>query len=204
MKEQDKKTEVMNIEMPVTLKMGDLMSEEEFFQFCQMNDTLEFERDSQGNIILMSPTGSFTGNFNSRISGYLFVWNENSHLGEVFDSSTGFTLPNGAVRSPDVSWVKSEKWNLITESQKEQFAPVCPDFVVEIRSKSDGLKYLQNKMEEYISNGTQLGWLIDRFEEKVYVYRITGGIFIHDTLNVKLSGETILPGFVLDLGSLIK
>ena len=194
----------MNIEMPVTLKMGDLMSEEEFFQFCQMNDTLEFERDSQGNIILMSPTGSFTGNFNSRISGYLFVWNENSHLGEVFDSSTGFTLPNGAVRSPDVSWVKSEKWNLITESQKEQFAPVCPDFVVEIRSKSDGLKYLQNKMEEYISNGTQLGWLIDRFEEKVYVYRITGGIFIHDTLNVKLSGETILPGFVLDLGSLIK
>jgi len=204
MKEQDKKTEVMNIEMPVTLKMGDLMSEEEFFQFCQMNDTLEFERDSQGNIILMSPSGSFTGNFNSRISGYLFVWNENSHLGEVFDSSTGFTLPNGAVRSPDVSWVKSEKWNLITESQKEQFAPVCPDFVVEIRSKSDGLKYLQNKMEEYISNGTQLGWLIDRFEEKVYVYRITGGIFIHDTLNVKLSGETILPGFVLDLGSLIK
>ena len=204
MKEQDKKTEVMNIEMPVTLKMGDLMSEEEFFRFCQMNDTLEFERDSQGNIILMSPTGSFTGNFNSRISGYLFVWNENSHLGEVFDSSTGFTLPNGAVRSPDVSWVKSEKWNLITESQKEQFAPVCPDFVVEIRSKSDGLKYLQNKMEEYISNGTQLGWLIDRFEEKVYVYRITGGIFIHDTLNVKLSGETILPGFVLDLGSLIK
>jgi len=204
MKEQDKKTEVMNIEMPVTLKMGDLMSEEEFFQFCQMNDTLEFERDSQGNIILMSPTGSFTGNFNSRISGYLFVWNENSHLGEVFDSSTGFTLPNGAVRSPDVSWVKSEKWNLITESQKEQFAPICPDFVVEIRSKSDGLKYLQNKMEEYISNGTQLGWLIDRFEEKVYVYRITGGIFIHDTLNVKLSGETILPGFVLDLGSLIK
>ena len=194
----------MNIEMPVTLKMGDLMSEEEFFQFCQMNDTLEFERDSQGNIILMSPTGSFTGNFNSRISGYLFVWNENSNLGESFDSSTGFTLPNGAVRSPDVSWVKSEKWKLITENQKEGFAPICPDFIVEIRSKSDGLKYLQNKMEEYISNGTQLGWLIDRFEEKVYVYRANGEIIIHDTLNVKLSGETTLPGFILDLGSLIK
>ena len=194
----------MNIEMPVTLKMGDLMSEEEFFQFCQMNDTLEFERDSQGNIILMSPTGSFTGNFNSRISGYLFVWNENSNLGESFDSSTGFTLPNGAVRSPDVSWVKSEKWKLITENQKEGFAPICPDFIVEIRSKSDGLKYLQNKMEEYISNGTQLGWLIDRFEEKVYVYRATGEIFIHDTLNVNLSGEATLPGFVLNLGSLIR
>ena len=196
--------EVMNIEMPVTLKMGDLMSDEEFFQFCQMNDTLEFERDSHGNIILMSPTGSFTGNFNSRISGYLFVWNENSRLGESFDSSTGFTLPNGAVRSPDVSWVKSEKWNLITQNQKEQFAPICPEFVIEIRSKSDGLKYLQNKMEEYISNGTQLGWLIDRFEEKVYVYRAGGEISINETLNVKLSGETTLPGFVLDLGSLIK
>ena len=194
----------MNIEMPVTLKMGDLMSEEEFFQFCQMNDTLEFERDSQGNIILMSPTGSFTGNFNSRISGYLFVWNENSNLGESFDSSTGFTLPNGAVRSPDVSWVKSEKWKLITKNQKEGFAPICPDFIVEIRSKSDGLKYLQNKMEEYIGNGTQLGWLIDRFEEKVYLYRVNGEIIIHDTLNVKLSGETTLPGFILDLGSLIK
>ena len=194
----------MNIEMPVTLKMGDLMSEEEFFQFCQMNDTLEFERDSQGNIILMSPTGSLTGGFNSRILIELGIWNKKKYLGITFDSSTGFTLPNGAVRSPDVSWIKSDKWNLITESQKEQFAPICPDFVVEIRSKSDGLKYLQNKMDEYISNGTQLGWLIDRFEEKVYVYRAGEAVFIHDTLNVKLSGETILPGFVLDLGSLIK
>jgi len=194
----------MNIEMPVTLKMGDLMSEEEFFQFCQMNDTLEFERDSQGNIILMSPTGSFTGEFNSRILIELGIWNKENYLGTTFDSSTGFTLPNGAVRSPDVSWVKSEKWKLITENQKEGFAPICPDFIVEIRSKSDGLKYLQNKMEEYISNGTQLGWLIDRFEEKVYVYRANGEIIIHDTLNVKLSGETTLPGFILDLGSLIK
>ena len=194
----------MNIEMPVTLKMGDLMSEEEFFQFCQMNDTLEFERDSQGNIILMSPTGSFTGEFNSRILIELGIWNKENYLGTTFDSSTGFTLPNGAVRSPDVSWVKSEKWKLITENQKEGFAPICPDFIVEIRSKSDGLKYLQNKMEEYISNGTQFGWLIDRFEEKVYVYRANGEIIIHDTLNVKLSGETTLPGFILDLGSLIK
>ena len=194
----------MNIEMPVTLKMGDLMSEEEFFQFCQMNDTLEFERDSQGNIILMSPTGSFTGNFNSRISGYLFVWNENSNLGESFDSSTGFTLPNGAVRSPDVCWIKQERWDSLNRSQQEGFAPICPDFVMEIRSKSDGLKYLQNKMEEYISNGTQLGWLIDRFENKVYVYSRGKEVFIHDTLHVKLSGESTLPGFVLDLGALIK
>jgi Uma2 family endonuclease len=107
----------MNISTPVTLRMGELMNEEDFFQFCQMNDTLEFERDSHGNIILMSPTGSFTGNLNFRISGNLFIWNENSRLGEAFDSSTGFTLPNGAVRSPDASWIKNERWNLVTDEQ---------------------------------------------------------------------------------------
>ncbi|MCE7044374.1 Uma2 family endonuclease [Dyadobacter sp. CY312] len=194
----------MNIEMPVTLKMGELMSGEEFFQFCQMNDTLEFERDSIGNIIVMSPTGSFTGNFNSRISGHLFIWNESTGLGEVFDSSAGFTLPNGAVRSPDVSWIKEEKWASLSQADKEKFAPVCPDLVIEIRCKSDDIKYLQDKMGEYIDNGTQLGWLIDRFDNKVYIYSSRKTMFVHDTLDLKLSGEAVLPGFVLDLGSLMK
>jgi len=194
----------MNIEMPVTLKMGELMSGEEFFQFCQMNDTLEFERDSIGNIIVMSPTGSFTGNFNLKISLELGIWNKETGLGEVFDSSTGFTLPNGAVRSPDVSWIKEEKWALLNQADKEKFAPVCPDFVIEIRSKSDDIKYLQNKMGEYIDNGTQLGWLIDRFDNKVYIYSSRKTMFVHDTLDLKLSGETVLPGFVLDLGALMK
>ena len=193
----------MNIQMPVTLKMGDLMSEEEFFQFCQMNDTLEFERDSHGNIILMSPTGSFTGNFNLRVSGHLFLWNEGSGLGEVFDSSTGFTLPNGAVRSPDVSWIKKDRWNALS-TEKEQFAPICPDFVIEIRSKSDELQYLQDKMEEYLANDAELGWLIDRFEGKVSIYRSGQGVIVHDTMNIELSGEPTLPGFVLNPGSLIK
>jgi len=194
----------MNIEMPVTLKMGDLMSEEEFFQFCQMNDTLEFERDSQGNIILMSPTGSFTGGLNSIILIELGIWNKETLLGKTFDSSSGFTLPNGAVRSPDVSWIKQEKWNLIDREQMEKFAPICPDFVVEIRSKSDGLKYLKDKMKEYMSNGARLGWLIDRFGGKVYIYSTDKPVVIHDTLNVKLSGESVLPGFILDLGSVIE
>lgn len=194
----------MNIEMPVTLKMGELMSEDEFFQFCQMNDTLEFERDSNGNIIVMSPTGSFTGNFNLKISVELGIWNKETGLGEVFDSSAGFTLPNGAVRSPDVSWIKEEKWASLSQAEKEKFAPVCPDFVVEIRSKSDDIKYLQNKMGEYIDNGTQLGWLIDRFENKVYIYSSRKTMFVHDTLHLKLSGEEVLPGFELDLGALIK
>jgi Uma2 family endonuclease len=194
----------MNIEMPVTLKMGELMSGEEFFQFCQMNDTLEFERDSIGNIIVMSPTGSFTGNFNLKISLELGIWNKETGLGEVFDSSTGFTLPNGAVRSPDVSWIKEEKWALLSQADKEKFAPVCPDFVIEIRSKSDDIKYLQDKMGEYIDNGTQLGWLIDRFDNKVYIYSSRKTMFVHDTLDLKLSGETVLPGFILDLGALMK
>jgi Uma2 family endonuclease len=194
----------MNISTPVTLRMGELMNEEDFFQFCQMNDTLEFERDSHGNIILMSPTGSFTGNLNFRISGNLFIWNENSCLGEAFDSSTGFTLPNGAVRSPDASWIKNERWDLVTDEQKEKFAPICPDFVVEIRSKSDQLNYLINKMEEYIANGTQLAWLIDRFDNKAYIFKEDKSVIKLDSLNVKLSGELVLPGFVLDLESLIK
>ncbi|MEO6282592.1 MAG: Uma2 family endonuclease [Dyadobacter sp.] len=194
----------MDMPMPVTLKMGDLMSEEEFFQFCQMNDTLEFERDSQGNIILMSPTGSFTGNLNLRVSGQLYLWNEENCLGEVFDSSTGFTLPNGAVRSPDVSWIRQERWDMLSQDQKEGFAPICPDFVIEIRSKSDGLKYLLDKMSEYIANGSQLGWLIDRFEDKVYVYNADKSVVIHESLQVMLSGEAVLPGFTLNLGAVIK
>ncbi|WP_310590200.1 Uma2 family endonuclease [Dyadobacter pollutisoli] len=194
----------MDMPMPVTLKMGDLMSEEEFFQFCQMNDTLEFERDSQGNIILMSPTGSFTGNFNLKVSMEVGIWNKENGLGEVFDSSTGFTLPNGAVRSPDVSWVRQERWDMLSQDQKEGFAPICPDFVIEIRSKSDGLKYLLDKMLEYIANGSQLGWLIDRFESKVYVYNADKSVVIHESLQVMLSGESVLPGFTLNLGAVIK
>lgn len=194
----------MNISTPVTLKMGELMSEEDFYQFCQMNDTLEFERDSYGNIILMSPTGSFTGSLNFRVLGNLFVWNEKWGLGEAFDSATGFTLPNGAIRSPDASWIENERWNLLTDEQKEKFAPICPDFIVEIRSKSDELKYLLEKMNEYIENGTQLAWLIDRFDNKVHIYRSDKSITILDSLQVKLSGEHVLPEFVLDLESLIK
>jgi Uma2 family endonuclease len=194
----------MNIEVPVTLKMGELMSDNEFFQFCQMNDTLELERDSNGDIIVMSPTGLFAGNFNSRILGHLFIWNENNSLGEVFNSSAGFTLPNGAVRSPDVSWIKAEKWAALSQADKERFAPVCPDFIVEIRSKSDDIKYLQNKMNEYIDNGTQLGWLIDRFDNKAYVYNAGKTMLVHDTLSLRLSGEDVLPGFELDLGAFIQ
>ncbi len=191
------------INTPITFKAEGIMTDQEFFRFCQMNDSMQFERDAQQNIILISPTGSFTGNFNSKISGHLFIWNEKNELGEIFDSSAGFMLPNGAVRSPAVSWIKNERWNLLTQEQKEQFAPICPDFVIEIRSKSDGLTYLQDKMKEFIENGVQLGWLIDRFEYNVYIYREDKTIEIIETLETTLSGEDVLPGFVLNLATII-
>ncbi|WP_439557516.1 Uma2 family endonuclease [Dyadobacter sp.] len=194
----------MKLELPMTLKMGDLMNEEDFFQFCQINDTLELERDSQGNIIVMSPTGSFTGGFNSRILTEVGIWNKENQIGELFDSSTGFTLPNGAVRSPDVSWIREDRWNALTPEQQEKFAPICPDFVIEVRSLSDDLKYLTDKMDEYMENGAQLGWLIDRFEKKVYIYQTGAPVIIREALNVKLSGEPVLPGFELDLAAVIK
>ncbi|NIJ55869.1 Uma2 family endonuclease [Dyadobacter arcticus] len=189
----------------VTFKVGDIMSEEEFFRFCRMNDMLNFERDRDGNIIFMSPTGSFTGSFNSDILIELGVWLQGRQiLGKLFDSSTGFTLPNGAVRSPDVSWVPREKWDALSREEKERFAPICPDFIIEVRSKSDDLKYLKDKMTEYIENGCQLGWLIDRFEQKAYVYAPNQNIQEFNSLNIQLSGEPLFPGFLLDLAAIEK
>ncbi len=189
--------------LPVTLKVGDIMSEDEFFRFCRMNDTLDFERDSNGNIIFMSPTGSFTGSFNSDILIEIGVWLHSHKIpGKLFDSSTGFTLPNGAVRSPDISWVSREKWDSLSKEDMERFAPICPEFVVEIRSKTDDIKYLLNKMEEYMDNGCLLGWLIDRFQEKVYVYAVNQDVVQYESFAIQLSGETVFPGFVLDLSAI--
>ena len=184
--------------MQMTLRMVRPMSDEEFFEFCQINDTLEFERDSHGNIILMSPTGSIGGGFNADVITALNNWNRQSGLGKVFESSSGFKLPDGSVRSPDASWVRKERWNAISRMEKEKFAPICPDFVIEIRSMSDGLQYLMDKMKEYISNGAQLGWLIDRFDEKVYFFRIDGTVEVKQITEI-LSDDEILPGFSIDL-----
>jgi Uma2 family endonuclease len=146
------------------------MSENEFFRFCQDNDHLRIEREATGKIIIMSPTGSKSGHRNFKLNVQLGLWNQQYQKGYLFDSSAGFTLPNGATRSPDVSFVLKEKWESLTEEQQEGFAPICPDFVIELRSKNDQLKDLQIKMEEYISNGATFGWLIDPYEQKVYIY----------------------------------
>ncbi|MEH2396050.1 Uma2 family endonuclease [Nostoc sp.] len=181
-----------------TLKLKIDLTDDQFFQMCQQNRDYRFERTASGELLIMPPTGSDTGRRNVKITTQLDIWNSESNLGEVFDSSTGFTLANGAERSPDASWVKIERWNALTPEQQEKFAPICPDFVVELRSRTDSLKELQDKMQEYIENGAQLGWLIDRKNKRVEIYRPGKDVEILDN-PTSLSGENILPGFVLHL-----
>jgi Uma2 family endonuclease len=182
------------ITIPQTFKV----THEQFQQIAAVNRDLRLERSATGELIVMPPTGSETGNRNLDIEGQLWLWNRQTKLGVAFNSSSGFRLPNGADRSPDASWVKLERWQALTAKQQEGFAPLCPDFVVELRSQSDNMEPLREKMREYIANGARLGWLIDRKNKKVEIYRCDRAVEIlaHPTT---LSGEDVLPGFVLDL-----
>ena len=179
------------------------MTDEEFFRFCQMNDNLAFERNADGQIIVMPPTTSATGISNATVNGELYVWNRINNLGYLFDSSTGFKLPNGAMRSPDVAWVAKERWEALLVAEQENFAPLCPDFVVEIRSKTDDLKSLQQTMDEYMANGCRLGWLLDLKNQHAYVYRTGENSQKIDNFLETLSGENVLNGFSLELKRLL-
>lgn len=183
-------------------KIVEGMTDEEFFHFCQENETINFERDENRNIIVMPPTGSYSGNINANITYELVNWNKKKKSGETFDSSTGFTLPDGSNRSPDAAWILNENWDALTDAQKQVFAPICPAFIIELRSKSDKLSYLKDKMHKWINNGAQLAWLIDPYEEKAYIYRKDGSIEIVNSFEKKLSGEDVLEGFELDLNRL--
>ena len=174
------------------------LNEDSFFDFCQLNSHLRIERTSTGELIIMSLAGSETGNRNAKLIQQLANWTDNDGTGIEFDSSAGFILPNGATRSPDASWVKLSKWNALSDTQKVKFAPLYPDFVVEIRSPSDSLKLLKEKMQEYINNGVSLGWLIDRQNHQVYIYRPSVDVECLSNL-VIVSGDSVLPGFNLDL-----
>ncbi|MBD2463039.1 Uma2 family endonuclease [Oscillatoria sp. FACHB-1407] len=174
------------------------MTHTQFYEFCQANRDLRIERTATGEVIIMPPTFSDTGNRNIKISQQLANWADQDGMGEAFDSSTGFTLPNGATRSPDASWVRLERWNALTEEQKASFAPICPDFVIELRSSSDTLAGLQAKLQEYIDNGARLGWLIDRQNRTVHVYRPGRTPEILDNPET-VSSDPELPGFVLQL-----
>lgn len=147
------------------------MTRAQFYEFCQANQDLRIERTATGEVIIMPPTFSDTGNRNFNVAAQLWNWTEQNGTGVGFDSSTGFTLPNGATRSPDASWIKSDRWNALTEGEKASFAPLNPDFVIELRSASDTLSSLQTKMQEYIDNGAVLGLLIDRKHRTVHIYR---------------------------------
>ncbi|MEA5472102.1 Uma2 family endonuclease [Spirulina sp. 06S082] len=190
-------TETLLLEYPKTLKLN--VTQEQFTALAASNRELRLERTAGGELIVNPPTGWETGKRNWSISGELYLWWRNSEEpGEAFESSTGFTLPNGAIRSPDASWVSQERWDALNLEQKGTFANICPDFVVELRSVSDTLKSLQEKMREYMENGAVLGWLIDPKKRKVEVYRLGSEVEILSN-PTELSGEEILPGFVLNL-----
>ena len=182
------------ITIPQTFKV----THEQFQQIAAVNRDLRLERTATGELIIMAPTGSDTGYRNQDMSGQLWLWNRQTKLGVVFDSSSGFKLPNDADRSPDASWVKLERWQTLTPKEREGFAPLCPDFVVELRSKSDNMEPLREKMREYMANGAILGWLIDRKNQKVEIYRQNQDVEILNNPRT-LSGEDVLPGFILDL-----
>ncbi|MFM6039193.1 MAG: Uma2 family endonuclease [Sphaerospermopsis kisseleviana] len=186
--------------LPMVLKMQPdiIMTDEQFFDFCQLNRDFRIERNQFGDLLIMSPTGSETDERNFNLTVQLGIWTKKDGTGVGFGSSGGFTLPNGAVRSPDAAWIKKERWEAIPTEQRKKFAPICPDFVVELRSETDSLKTLQEKMEEYIENGVKLAWLIDRKQQKVYIYRPSQPLEELDHPQT-LNGEDILPGFVLDL-----
>lgn len=183
------------LQIPPSMQMTD----EQFFEFCQVNRDLRIERNQFGEISIMSPTGGTTGNRGGNIFGQLWVWSEQDGTGITFDSSTGFQLSTGANRSPDASWIKLERWNALSSEQQERFVPICPDFVVELRSPSDNLQPLKEKMAEYIKEpGIQLGLLIDRKQLQVYIYR--PGLPEECLDNpATVSGEPVLPGFVLNM-----
>ncbi len=177
------------------------VSDEEFAELCRLNPELQIERTSEGELVIVAPTGGKTGIRNAKLTMAFGLWAERDGTGQNFDSSTLFSLPNGARRSPDLSWIRNERWEALSPQQQEQFPPLCPDFVVELRSKTDSLKSLTEKMQEYIANGAELGWLIDPLERKVHVYRPGLAAEILDDPET-VSGESPLRGFVLDVRSL--
>ncbi|MEH1833324.1 MAG: Uma2 family endonuclease [Nostoc sp.] len=184
----------------LTLNLNSILklTREQFYQLCEENPDLQLERNAQGELVIMPPTGGETGKSNVNLILQLASWNEQKQLGEVFDSSTGFTLPNGADRSPDVSWVEKSRWDSLTKEQREKFIPLCPDFVIEIISPSDTLKKVQVKMHEYMSTGCRLGWLINRKKQEVEIYRPGQDVEVLKSLQT-ISGESVLLDFVLNL-----
>ncbi|WP_017324337.1 Uma2 family endonuclease [Synechococcus sp. PCC 7336] len=189
--------------LPISIPRDFNVNDEQFLQFARANPELRIERAADGTLIVMAPTGSEGGNLNFELGLDLGLWNRQTQLGKVFDSSTGFRLPNGAIRAPDLAWIAGDRWQSLTSEQRRGFAPICPDFVMQLASESDDIAMLRLKMQEYIDNGCRLGWLISPKTECVEVYRPRQSV---ESLSfpTSLSGEDILPNFVLDLQAIFK
>jgi Uma2 family endonuclease len=180
------------------------LTDEQFYSFCQTNKQLKFERSAEGEIFILGLTGSETGQRNHIINGLLFNWNRQYRLGVCFDSSTGFKLPNTAVRSPDAAFITNERWNALQKEEQRTFAPICPDFVIELMSQSDYLSNLHTKMLEWIGNGCRLAWLINVDTSEVRIYRADGTETLLCGNDLVLSGENVLPNFTFALQDLLE
>ncbi|SEG54321.1 Endonuclease, Uma2 family (restriction endonuclease fold) [Bryocella elongata] len=184
---------------PLRLRFEQPLSDEELLRFCAKNDDLRIERDANGDLIVMSPTGSGTGSRNAELNFQLALWARQTNSGVVFDSSAGFTLPDGSMRSPDAAWISWPRWNALTEAQRQAFAPICPEFLVELRSPTDDLPKLQKKMQSWLANGAELAWLIDPERKIVEIYR-PGKAAEEQEGHTAAYGEGPVGGFVLELG----
>ena len=184
---------------PIVLDLKKVeLSDEQFYQLCNANETWRIEQNAKGELIIMPPIGAISGNRESDLNGYVWLWNRQTKLGKVFSSSTIFTLPRGGRRSPDVAWIANDRWEALTLAEQERFSPICPDFVIELKARTDSLKLLQEKMQEYLDSGLRLGWLINPQSQQVEIYRQNQPIEIV-SLPTNLSGEDVLPGFILEL-----
>lgn len=178
------------------------LTDDAFYALCRANPEVKFERTSFGELIVMPPTGGETGSRNSKLNQRLANWAEADGTGITFDSSTGFKLPNGANRSPDAAWILLPRWEALTPEQRRRFPPIAPDFIVELRSDTDSLTTIQSKMQEYIDNSVRLGWLLNPQEQQVEIYR-QGQDKEVLSAPASLSGEEVLPGFLLDIRGIL-
>jgi len=192
----------IEIQMPIIINLNTVeLDDEQFYRLCQVNDNWQFERTAQGELIIMSPAGGVSGNREADIIADLVLWNRQTKLGKVFSSSTIFRLPKGGDRSPDAAWVSNQRWEKLTIDQQEKFPPLCPDFIIELRSRTDEMKNLQEKMQEYLNSGCRLGWLINPQQQQVEIYQPSHDLIIRQ-LPAQLTGDDVLPSFNLFLPKL--
>ncbi len=196
-----KQLTVLMDENVMTVNVPPPSAKDQFHEYSRLNPELRIEQTKEGNMIIMLPAYTETGNKNFKLTVEFGIWVKQNGQGEGFDSSTGFILPNGAKRAPDASWIRREHWEALSKKARQKFAHICPDFVIELRSRTDRLKTLQAKMEEYRENGAELGWLIDPFERKVHIYQPHQSVIVLDDPK-EVSGDPLLPGFVLKLSAI--